>query len=134
MQTPSPFPALAAAAVTSNLRVEWAVEYWRQHSERPPQWSEMSQLCSWYPGGDSHLELSIQVAAFGACVPDWISRRLGLTAEGLRSAGVAAYLPADPGIAIEALLALREATGVSYVTAAQIADAFTPVIAGLGGR
>lgn len=80
------------------------------------------------------LELSLQISAVGSWVPEWISQRMGISAEDLFAAGAAGYLPTDPDAAVDALLALREEAGISYVTVpGQVADALAPVVGRLTG-
>lgn len=81
------------------------------------------------------LELSMQVAGVGEAVPEWLRRSAGLTPESLREAGAVAALTGDVARDADALVALREATGVSFFTVPdELAAALTPLVARLAGR
>jgi alkanesulfonate monooxygenase SsuD/methylene tetrahydromethanopterin reductase-like flavin-dependent oxidoreductase (luciferase family) len=87
------------------------------------------------PADREPLELSLQVAGIGDDVPAWLRHSAGLTPESLREAGAGAYRSGDVARDADALLALREATGVSYVTVPQeLSEQVAPLVAALTGR
>ncbi len=81
------------------------------------------------------LELSLSVAGVGDDVPEWMRRNAGVTPESLREAGAVALLSGDVARDVDALLALREETGVSFLTmSAEFADRLSPLVEALSGR
>jgi alkanesulfonate monooxygenase SsuD/methylene tetrahydromethanopterin reductase-like flavin-dependent oxidoreductase (luciferase family) len=87
------------------------------------------------PAGRPPLELSLSIAGVGDDVPDWMRRNAGVTPESLRAAGAVALLSGDPARDADALVALREATGVSFLTmSAEFAERLAPLVTLLAGR
>ncbi|MDL9980187.1 LLM class flavin-dependent oxidoreductase [Microbacterium sp. ASV49] len=87
------------------------------------------------PAARPPLELSLSVAGVGDDVPEWMRRNAGVTPESLREAGAVALLSGDVARDTDALLALREATGVSFLTmSAEFADRLAPLVEALSGR
>ncbi|WP_243062467.1 LLM class flavin-dependent oxidoreductase [Humibacter sp. RRB41] len=80
------------------------------------------------------LELSLQVVGVGDDVPEWLRRTAGITPEQLRDSGAIGMLSGDPSRDADALLALRAATGVSYITLSEeYAQRLAPLVAALSG-
>lgn len=81
------------------------------------------------------LELSLQVVGVGDAVPEWLRRSAGITPEVLREAGAVGMLSGDPARDADALLALREASDVSFITVSEeYASRLAPLVAELSGR
>jgi alkanesulfonate monooxygenase SsuD/methylene tetrahydromethanopterin reductase-like flavin-dependent oxidoreductase (luciferase family) len=80
----------------------------------------------------AHLELALQIVAIGDAMPGFL-RGQGLTPDGL--SGAAAALSGDLDRDVDAVHALRERTGVSYLTVpGELAAAASPLVAALAGR
>lgn len=87
------------------------------------------------PAGRPPLETSLQISGVGDDVPVWLQRTAGLTPQSLREAGAVGYVTGDVARDADALLALREATGVSYLTVPdELSDQAMPLVAALSGR
>ncbi|GAB3800719.1 LLM class flavin-dependent oxidoreductase [Humibacter antri] len=79
--------------------------------------------------------LSLQVSGVGEEVPEWMRRSTGVTPEALRDAGAVGLLSGDTSRDADALLALREATGVSFITVSdEFSERLAPLVAALSGR
>jgi alkanesulfonate monooxygenase SsuD/methylene tetrahydromethanopterin reductase-like flavin-dependent oxidoreductase (luciferase family) len=76
-------------------------------------------------------ELSLQIAGIGEDIPAWL-RAQGMTPEHVR--GEAAFLSGDVAADEASLLALRDRTGVSYLTASgEFAQRLAPLVGRLSG-
>ncbi|WP_069165946.1 LLM class flavin-dependent oxidoreductase [Nocardia altamirensis] len=81
---------------------------------------------------DRAIAFSHQLVGIGDQLPYWTSARMGLTAEGLRAAGAAGVLDADPTTAIETLETRREKYGIDEVIIpGELTAPFAPVLARL---
>jgi alkanesulfonate monooxygenase SsuD/methylene tetrahydromethanopterin reductase-like flavin-dependent oxidoreductase (luciferase family) len=77
-------------------------------------------------------ELSMQISGVGSDIPEWLSRQ-GMTAESLR--GRPSFLTGDVDEDEASLTALRERTGISYVTfSGEFAARVAPLVQRLTGR
>lgn len=78
---------------------------------------------------DRDVRFTHQLVGIGAELPFWLSKRLGLTAAGLRAAGSAAVLDGDPAAVAEVLEFRREKYGIDEVIVpGELADAFAPTL------
>ena len=85
--------------------------------------------------GRAPLGLALQISGVGDDVPEWLRRSSGVTPEGLRDAGAVAVLSGNATRDADALLGLREATGVSFITVSEeFAERLAPLVAALSGR
>jgi alkanesulfonate monooxygenase SsuD/methylene tetrahydromethanopterin reductase-like flavin-dependent oxidoreductase (luciferase family) len=81
------------------------------------------------------LQLSLQVVGVRDDVPEWLRRTAGITPQLLRDSGAVGMLSGDPSRDADALLALRAATGVSFITLSEeYAQRLAPLVAALSGR
>lgn len=79
---------------------------------------------------DRDVRFTHQLVGVGDELPFWLSKRLGLTADGLRAAGSAGVLDADPTVAAEVLEYRREQYGIDeLIVPGELARAFTPALA-----
>jgi alkanesulfonate monooxygenase SsuD/methylene tetrahydromethanopterin reductase-like flavin-dependent oxidoreductase (luciferase family) len=79
---------------------------------------------------DRDIRFSQQLVGIGDQIPFWTGKRLGHTAAGLRAAGAAGMLDADPAAAAEVLEYRREKYGIDeLVVPGELAEAFAPVLA-----
>ena len=79
---------------------------------------------------DREVHFTHQLVGIGDELPFWLSKRLGLTAAGLRAAGSAAVLDSDPAAVAEVLEYRREEYGIDeLIVPAELAEAFAPVLA-----
>jgi hypothetical protein len=82
-----------------------------------------------------HLELNLNLMAVGQRVPQYIEKRLGLTADDLARSGAFSALMGTTEEMCETLLRRREALGISYLMVAdELMETFAPVVARLAGR
>lgn len=80
------------------------------------------------------LELNLQLSGVGSRLPEWVSQRMGLTAEDLLRRGAVTVVGDDPAEAAEQLRAMRERTGISYLSVSgEFADLLAPVVRELAG-
>jgi len=87
------------------------------------------------PADREALELSLQITGVGEDVPEWLRRNAGVTPEGLRAAGAIGMLTGDLGADADALLTLREHTGVSFITVpGDYTERLRPLVVELAGR
>lgn len=83
-------------------------------------------------GGD--LELALALTGVGDEIPSWLRHQQGLTPDGLRDAGSATMLTGDLDRDAATLEELREATGVSYLTApGELTRQLAPLVARVSG-
>ena len=87
------------------------------------------------PTGRAPLELSFQIVGVGDDVPQWLRRNGGITPGLLRDGGAVGMLSGDPSRDADTLLALRAATGVSFITMSEDhTSLLTPLVEELSGR
>jgi probable F420-dependent oxidoreductase len=83
----------------------------------------------------AQLELNSNLTAVGDQLPEWIARRMNITAEQLIAADSPSALMGDADHMCQQLLDRREAFGVSYITAGDMfMDVLAPVIERLAGK
>ncbi|WP_433682142.1 LLM class flavin-dependent oxidoreductase [Nocardia sp. CA-119907] len=79
---------------------------------------------------DRDVRFIHQLVGIGDELPFWLSKRLGLTAAGLRAAGSAGVLDGDPATVAEVLEYRREKYGIDeLIVPGELADAFAPTLA-----
>ncbi|MEV0298104.1 LLM class flavin-dependent oxidoreductase [Nocardia sp. NPDC050710] len=79
---------------------------------------------------DRDIRFTHQLVGLGDQLPHWISQRLGLTPAGLREAGAAGLLDADPVEAARVLDYRREKYGIDeLIVPDELSRAFAPVLA-----
>ncbi|MEV4129866.1 LLM class flavin-dependent oxidoreductase [Nocardia sp. NPDC049707] len=79
---------------------------------------------------DREVRFTHQLVGIGAELPFWLSKRLGLTAAGLRAAGSAGVLDSDPAAVAEVLEYRREKYGIDeLIVPGELTDAFAPALA-----
>lgn len=80
-------------------------------------------------------ELALQISGVGDDVPEWLRHNAGATPEALRDAGAVGLLSGDASRDADALVALREKTGVSFITISdEFSERLAPLVAALSGR
>ncbi|MEU0505166.1 LLM class flavin-dependent oxidoreductase [Nocardia sp. NPDC005998] len=79
---------------------------------------------------DRDVRFTHQLVGIGDELPFWLSKRLGLSAAGLRAAGSASVLDRDPATVAEVLEYRREKYGIDeLIVPGELADAFAPALA-----
>ncbi|MFK4835583.1 LLM class flavin-dependent oxidoreductase [Microbacterium sp. ZW T2_14] len=105
------------------------------HADLPAVEAAAARVRTATPADRPPIELSLQVAGIGDAVPDWLRRSAGLTPDSLQEAGAVGYLSGDVTRDVEALVALRDTTGVSFLTVPdELAEQVTPLVQALAGR
>jgi alkanesulfonate monooxygenase SsuD/methylene tetrahydromethanopterin reductase-like flavin-dependent oxidoreductase (luciferase family) len=81
------------------------------------------------------LELNLNLMAVADKVPSFLSRQMGVTAEGLAKAGAISAIVGSPDQMCDALLERRERLGISYfMVADELMEALAPVVERLNGQ
>lgn len=94
----------------------------------------VDRACAAAGGRADALELNLQLSGVGSRLPEWISRRMGVSADELRARGAVTVVSDVATEAADQLRSLRERTGISYVTVSgEFADDFAPVVRALAG-
>ena len=81
------------------------------------------------------IELSLQISGVGDDIPEWTRRSTGATPKALRDTGAVGLLSGETSRDADALLGLRETTGVSFITVSdEFSERLAPLVAELSGR
>lgn len=81
------------------------------------------------------IELSLQISGVGDDIPEWTRRSTGATPKALRDNGAVGLLSGETSRDADALLGLRETTGVSFITVSdEFSERLAPLVAELSGR